>query len=51
MKNTDKNKNVGVIVEQGFVAGLGLGFNPVLNKELYPKDKQPAANQKDKNKK
>ena len=25
----ENNKNVGVIVEQGFVAGQGLGFNTV----------------------
>ena len=24
-----QNDNIGVIVEQGFVAGLGLGYNPV----------------------
>lgn len=51
MKNTDKNKNVGVITEQGFVAGQGLGFNPVSNKELFPKNKKPAIDSKDKNKK
>lgn len=49
MKNNDKNKNIGIVTEQGFVAGLGLGFNPVNNKELYPKDKRIIT--KDKNKK
>ena len=24
-----QNNEVGIIVEQGFVAGLGLGYNPV----------------------
>lgn len=30
-------KNVGVITEQGFVAGEGLGFKPVMEKEFNPK--------------
>ena len=33
------NKNVGVITEQGFVAGQGLGFNPVKESELNPQKK------------
>lgn len=35
------NKNIGVITEQGFVAGNGLGFNPINENELNknPKEK------------
>ena len=28
------NKNIGVINEQGFVAGFGLGFSPIKENEL-----------------
>lgn len=28
------NKNIGVISEQGFVAGNGLGFNPLNEEDL-----------------
>ena len=28
------NKNIGVITEQGYVAGNGLGFNPLKKKEV-----------------
>ena len=28
------NNNIGVITEQGFVAGNGLGFNPVNEEDL-----------------
>lgn len=30
----DKNNNIGVITEQGFVAGEGLGFEPVKEEDL-----------------
>ncbi len=30
--------NIGVITEQGFVAGNGLGFDPVNEKDLNRKD-------------
>lgn len=38
----------GVITEQGFVAGSGLGFNPVKESELNPKDKDEKDTEKDK---
>lgn len=41
------NKNVGVITEQGFVAGSGLGFSPIKENELNP---QENTEDKDKNK-
>lgn len=44
MKN---NGNFGVINEQGFVAGNGLGFEPVHEKELN-KDPKYDSNNKDK---
>lgn len=28
------NNNIGVLTEQGFVAGNGLGFNPIKENEL-----------------
>ena len=34
------NKNIGVITEQGFVAGNGLGFNPVNEKDLNIENKE-----------
>ena len=33
------NKNYGVIQEQGFVVGNGLGFQPVKESELNPNNK------------
>ena len=33
------NKNYGVITEQGFVAGNGLGFQPVKESDLNPNKK------------
>jgi len=46
--SNNKNKNIGVITEQGYAAGMGLGFNPVDEKDLNkkPTDKESA----DKNK-
>ena len=41
MYNTD-NKNIGVIVEQGFVAGQGLGYNPVNINNNSDDDKKEA---------
>lgn len=35
----NNNKNIGVISEQGFVAGMGLGFNPLKENELNPDTK------------
>ena len=32
-------KNIGVITEQGYAAGMGLGFNPVNENELNPSKK------------
>ena len=38
-----ENKNIGVITEQGYAVGQGLGFNPFneneLNKNTYEKNK------------
>lgn len=38
------DKNVGVIVEQGFVAGEGLGFKPVSEQELKPDQEKKEEN-------
>jgi hypothetical protein len=47
----DKNINdIGVITEQGFVAGSGLGFNPVQENELNPSDKKKDNTKKDESK-
>lgn len=35
-----ENNNIGVITEQGFVAGQGLGFNPVKLNEDKKTDKE-----------
>ena len=43
--NNNNNKNIGVLTEQGYVAGSGLGFNPVKESELNPSKKK----EKDKN--
>ena len=40
------NKNIGIINEQGFVAGSGLGFQEVKKGEL-DKDKKDQKNKKD----
>lgn len=34
------NKNYGIITEQGFIVGNGLGFQPVKESELKPQDPQ-----------
>lgn len=34
------NPNVGVITEQGFVAGNNLGFTPIKENELNPKNEK-----------
>lgn len=48
----EKNTNdIGVITEQGFVAGSGLGFNPVNETDLNPsnkKDKEESKKSKNK---
>lgn len=39
-----KNSDIGVITEQGFVAGNNLGFNPIKENDLNPrpeKDNDP----------
>lgn len=41
------NKNIGVITEQGFVAGNGLGFNPVNEKDLNIDKKEEKENNPD----
>lgn len=41
------NKNIGVITEQGFVAGNGLGFNPVNEKDLNIDKKEDKENKSD----
>lgn len=41
------NKNYGVITEQGFVAGNGLGFQPVKENELNPNKKEEANKNKE----
>lgn len=44
------SKNIGVITEQGFVAGNGLGFNPISENKLKKKDLKPKTNEKSNNK-
>lgn len=34
------DNNYGVLTEQGFVAGSGLGFNPIAESEIHPEDSQ-----------
>lgn len=45
------NKQIGVITEQGFVAGSGLGFNPVESSKLNPNKKPTDEKEKNDNKK
>ena len=37
-------KKIGVITEQGYVAGEGLGFNPVNETDLNPKNNDVQGN-------
>lgn len=43
------SKNIGVITEQGFVAGNGLGFSPIAENKLKKKDLKDKNNKKSKN--
>lgn len=45
------NKEVGVITEQGFVAGVGLGFNPLQENEKKAIDEQNKKKDSEKEKK
>ena len=42
------NDNVGIINEQGFVAGNGLGFNPINEKDLYKNSEDNENKEEDK---
>ena len=44
-------KNVGVITEQGFVAGSGLGYKPVNEEDLFKDHKKNSSDDEDKSKK
>lgn len=41
------NKNIGVITEQGFVEGSGLGFAPIAENELNKDDHTKADKKED----
>lgn len=43
-------KNIGVITEQGFVAGNGLGFSPIAENKLKKKDLKSKTDEKTNNK-
>lgn len=45
-----ENKNIGVINEQGFVAGMGLGFTPTNLNEQLKKDEDKEKENKENNK-
>ena len=47
--SNNKNKNIGVITEQGYAAGMGLGFNPVDEKDLNKKPTDKEGTDKNKN--
>ena len=40
-----ENKNIGVITEQGFVAGMGLGFTPTTLNEQKKDEKENNKNE------
>lgn len=46
-----KNSDIGVITEQGFVAGNNLGFNPIKENDLNPLKKDKDDSNKEENNK